>query len=85
MRPYTDDEMEFFTGSPRRKHVPVLSAVDLRSPKKFILKKTNISTVDCVARKTKLETKAEDVLPLIAWKKQQKFGKRRKNFWTMHR
>ena len=37
---YIDDEMELITGAPRRGHVTVLRALDLRPPKKEELTET---------------------------------------------
>ena len=37
MRQNTDDEVELFTGVPRRGHVPMLRDPDLRLPKKKFL------------------------------------------------
>ena len=68
MRHYIDNEMELFTWAPSKGHEPVLSALDLRLPKKKILQKPYISTVDWDAWKIKLQTKAENVLPLIETK-----------------
>ena len=53
MRHYIDDELELFTGAHKRGHLPVLSAFNLRPPKKKISQEPDISTKDYVAGKVK--------------------------------
>ena len=62
-RRFTDDEVELFTGAPRREHIPVLSTIDMHPPKKIFQEKYDLSAVDWDDWKTKLEAKAEMALP----------------------
>ena len=39
-RRFTDDEVELFTGAPRRGHIPVLNTIDMQPPRKFFRKNT---------------------------------------------
>ena len=64
-RRFIDDEVELFTGAPRRGHIPVLSTIDMRPPKKIVREKYNLSAVDWNDWKTKIEAKAEAAIPLI--------------------
>ena len=58
-------EMDLVTGAPSGGQVPVLRALDKRLPKRKILQKPDIATVDWDAWKGKLETKDKDVWPLV--------------------
>ena len=62
-RRFTDDEVELFTGAPRRGHIPVLSTIDMQPPMKNFQEKYDLSAVDCDDWNTKLEAKAEMALP----------------------
>ena len=55
----TDDEVELFTGAPRRGHMPVLSSTDMQPLKKIFSGK--IRSISC--RLGRLEAKAEMALP----------------------
>ena len=62
-RHFTDDEVELFTGAPRRGHIPLLSTIDMQPPKKIFQVKYDLSAVDWDDWKTNLEEKAEMALP----------------------
>ena len=68
MRHYITQEVELFTGAPRRRQVPQPSVLDLRPRNKKVFQKSNISTGVWGAWKIKLENKTEVVLTLIETK-----------------